>query len=63
MQDSEEEGQSDDLLEYYECLVRVFTAFVKYDVWYPLASSLFTSTLILLFTSRAASADYDRVGS
>jgi len=36
MKDSEQEGQSDDLLEYYERLVRVFTAFVKYDVWYLL---------------------------
>jgi len=36
MKDSEQEGQSDDLLEYYECLVRVFAQFVKYDVWYPL---------------------------
>jgi len=36
MKDSEQEGQSDDLLEYYEHLVRVFAAFVKYDVWYPL---------------------------
>jgi hypothetical protein len=36
MKDSEQEGQSDDLLGYYERLVRVFTAFVKYDVWYLL---------------------------
>jgi len=30
------EGKSDDLLEYFECLVRIFTAFVKYYVWYLL---------------------------
>jgi len=36
MKDLAQEGQSDDLLEYYEPLVRVFTPFVKYDVWYLL---------------------------
>jgi len=36
VKDSEQEGQRDDLLENYEHLIRVFTAFVKYDVWYLL---------------------------
>jgi len=33
---AEREEQSDDLLAYFERLVRVFTPFVKYEVWYLL---------------------------
>jgi len=36
VKNSEQEGQSDDLLENYEHLITVFTVFVKYDVWYLL---------------------------
>ena len=63
MKDLAQEGQSDDLLEYYEPVVRVFTPFVKYDVWYllgELSTYQYPNTVI---GRSAASADYNRVGS
>jgi hypothetical protein len=67
MKDSEQEGQSDDLLEIYEWRDGVSSEYSQhvYNMMSgtSLASSLFTSTLTLLSVSHAASADYNRVGS